>query len=74
MSDKRRNINAQKIEAQKRLYRSSKRPETTDMSELDKRRAHIEKRREELVCTKYRSWSYLIKGVTINLMIAFCKS
>ena len=56
MSDKRRNINAQKIEAQKRLYRSSKRPETTDMSELDKRRAHIEKRREELVCTKYRSW------------------
>ena len=55
MSDKRRNINAQKIEAQKRLYRSSKRPETTDMSELDKRRAHIEKRREELVCTKYRS-------------------
>lgn len=48
VSDKRRNINAQKIEAQKRLYRSSKRPETTDMSELDKRRAHIEKRREEL--------------------------
>jgi hypothetical protein len=37
VSDKRRNINAQKIEAQKRLYRSSKRPETTDMSELDKK-------------------------------------
>lgn len=54
VSDKRRNINAQKIEAQKRLYRSSKRPETTDMSELDKRRAHIEKRREELKDTLAR--------------------
>lgn len=48
ISDKRRNMNAQKVEAQKRLYRTNKRPEPHDMSEIEKRKAHIEKRKEEL--------------------------
>ncbi|XP_063414093.1 tubulin polyglutamylase TTLL7-like isoform X3 [Mytilus trossulus] len=48
VSDKRRNINAQKQEAQKRLYRTGKRPDAPDVSEYEKRRIHFEKRKEEL--------------------------
>lgn len=48
LSDKRRNYFAQKAEAQKRLFRTTKRNEV-DMSELEKKRLNIEKRKEELV-------------------------
>lgn len=51
MSDKKKNMNAQKMEAQKRLFRPTKRvADNTDMSEYDKKRASIERRKEELVC------------------------
>ncbi|KAL4235786.1 Tubulin polyglutamylase ttll7 [Mactra antiquata] len=49
MSDKKKNLNAQKMEAQKRLFRPTKRvSDTADMSEFDKKRASIERRKEEL--------------------------
>ncbi|XP_048759052.1 tubulin polyglutamylase TTLL7-like [Ostrea edulis] len=47
LSDKRRNYFAQKAEAQKRLFRTTKRNEA-DMTELEKKKQSIEKRREEL--------------------------
>lgn len=48
LSDKRRNYFAQKAEAQKRLFRTTKRNDA-EMSELEKKRLNIEKRKEELV-------------------------
>ena len=50
MSDKKKNMTAQKLEAQKRLFRPSKRVSDTDhMTEYDKKRVSIERRKEELV-------------------------
>ncbi|WAR24816.1 TTLL7-like protein [Mya arenaria] len=49
MNDKKKNMNAQKLEAQKRLFRPTKRvSETADMSEYDKKRLGLERRKEEL--------------------------
>ncbi|XP_045158569.1 tubulin polyglutamylase TTLL7-like [Mercenaria mercenaria] len=49
MSDKKKNMTAQKLEAQKRLFRPSKRvSDTADMTEYDKKRASIERRKDEL--------------------------
>lgn len=49
MSDKKKNLNAQKLEAQKRLFRPTKRVfENTDMTEYDRKRLSIERRKEEL--------------------------
>ncbi|KAL3870089.1 hypothetical protein ACJMK2_042702 [Sinanodonta woodiana] len=49
LSDKRKNIAAQKAEAQKRLFRPTNRiSETIDTAEMDKKRQSIEKRKEEL--------------------------
>ena len=50
LSDKRRNYFAQKAEAQKRLFRTTNRGTGGEMSEFDKKRQSIEKRKEELVC------------------------
>ncbi|XP_022315097.2 tubulin polyglutamylase TTLL7-like [Crassostrea virginica] len=47
LSDKRRNYFAQKAEAQKRLFRTTKRNEA-DMTEIEKKKQSIEKRKEEL--------------------------
>jgi len=50
MSDKKKNMNAQKLEAQKRLFRPTKRvSDTADMSEYDKKKVSIERRKDELV-------------------------
>lgn len=50
MSDKRKNIAAQKLEAQKRLFRPSKRvTDTADVTEFEKKRLSIERRKDELV-------------------------
>ncbi|XP_071117315.1 tubulin polyglutamylase TTLL7-like isoform X1 [Haliotis cracherodii] len=46
-SDKRRNIAAQKAEARKRLFRSTKKVEV-DVTDLEKKRQTIERRKEEL--------------------------
>jgi len=40
---------AQKAEARKRLFRT-KRPEGGEMSEFEKKRQSVEKRKDELVC------------------------
>lgn len=51
MSDKKKNMAAQKLEAQKRLFRPTKRvSENSDVSEYEKKRQSIERRKEELVC------------------------
>lgn len=47
LSDKRKGMAAQKAETQKRLMRPSRRSET-DMTDFDRRKANIEKRKEEL--------------------------
>ena len=49
VSDKRRNIAAQKAEAQRRLFRTSRKPDTQDVTTLDKKKASMDKRKEELV-------------------------
>ena len=50
MSDKRKNIAAQKAEAQRRLFRPSKRvTDTADVTEFEKKRLSIERRKDELV-------------------------
>ncbi|KAL8590371.1 hypothetical protein ACOMHN_011585 [Nucella lapillus] len=58
-SDKRRNIAAQKAEAQKRLFRSHKKVDLGDVSETDKKKQSVEKRKEELkdLLTKIRKAS-----------------
>ncbi|XP_076440096.1 tubulin polyglutamylase TTLL7-like isoform X3 [Babylonia areolata] len=58
-SDKRRNIAAQKAEAQKRLFRSHKKVDLGDMSEMEKKKQSVEKRKEELkdLLTKIRKAS-----------------
>ncbi|KAH3693719.1 hypothetical protein DPMN_081159 [Dreissena polymorpha] len=49
MSDKKKNMNAQKMEAQKRLFRPTKRAgEDVNMSEYERQRASIERRKDEL--------------------------
>ncbi|KAK6178634.1 hypothetical protein SNE40_011164 [Patella caerulea] len=48
VSDKRRNLANMKAEAQKRLFRTTKKGDTADMTELEKRRHNIAKRKEEL--------------------------
>lgn len=48
-SDKRRNIAAQKAEAQRRLFRSHKKVDLADLTEGDKKKQSIEKRKDELV-------------------------
>lgn len=49
MSDKRKNIAAQKAEAQRRLFRPSKRvTDTADITEFEKKRLSIERRKDEL--------------------------
>lgn len=55
-SDKRRNIVAQKAEAQRRLFRSHKKVDPGDITEMDKKRMNMEKRKEELkdLLTKIR--------------------
>ncbi|KAK7492938.1 hypothetical protein BaRGS_00015885 [Batillaria attramentaria] len=55
-SDKRRNIAAQKAEAQRRLFRSHKKVDLGDVTEIDKKRQSVEKRKEELreLLTKIR--------------------
>lgn len=50
MSDKKKNLTAQKMEAQKRLFRPTKRvSENAEMTEYDKKRVSIERRKDELV-------------------------
>ena len=50
MSDKKKNLAAQKLEAQKRLFRPTKRvSETADITEFDKKKLSIERRKDELV-------------------------
>lgn len=48
VSDKRRNIAAQKAEAQRRLFRTSRKSDTHDVTALDKKKASLDKRKEEL--------------------------
>ncbi|XP_069127593.1 tubulin polyglutamylase TTLL7-like isoform X2 [Argopecten irradians] len=48
ISDKSRNMAAQKAEARKRLFRQNKRADGPDISEYEKKRQSIEKRKEEL--------------------------
>ncbi|CAL1536025.1 unnamed protein product [Lymnaea stagnalis] len=48
VSDKRRNIAAQKAQAQKRLFRTSRKVDMQDFTELDKKKINNEKRKEEL--------------------------
>ncbi|XP_070195525.1 tubulin polyglutamylase TTLL7-like isoform X3 [Littorina saxatilis] len=58
-SDKRRNIAAQKAEAQKRLLRTHKKVEQGEQTEMDKKRQSLEKRKDELrdLLTKIRKAS-----------------
>ncbi|XP_060069094.1 tubulin polyglutamylase TTLL7-like [Ylistrum balloti] len=48
ISDKSRNMAAQKAEARKRLFRQNKRTDGPDITEYEKKRQSIEKRKEEL--------------------------
>ncbi|XP_059175710.1 tubulin polyglutamylase TTLL7-like [Physella acuta] len=48
VGDKRRNIVAQKAEAQKRLFKSSRKIDIQDCSEFDRKRLNNEKKKEEL--------------------------
>ncbi|KAK0059215.1 tubulin polyglutamylase TTLL7 [Biomphalaria pfeifferi] len=48
VSDKRRNMAAQKAQAQKRLFKSNKKVDMQDFTELDKKKMDSEKRKEEL--------------------------
>ena len=48
-SDKRRNIAAQKAEAQRRLFRSHKKVEQGESTEMEKKKQELEKRKDELV-------------------------
>ncbi|KAK3777662.1 hypothetical protein RRG08_021773 [Elysia crispata] len=48
VSDKRRNIAAQKAEAQRRLFRTNRKTDTQDVTALDKKKASMDKRKEEL--------------------------
>ena len=51
MGDRKKNLAAQKMEAQKRLFRPTKRvSDTADVSEYDRRKLNVERRKEELVC------------------------
>ena len=53
MSDRKKNLAAQKLEAQKRLFRPTKRvSDTADVSEYEKKRLSIERRKDELVSEK----------------------
>lgn len=50
MSDKKKNLTAQKLEAQKRLFRPTKRvSDNADMTDYDKKRVSVERRKDELV-------------------------
>ncbi|KAH9492090.1 Tubulin polyglutamylase ttll7 [Bulinus truncatus] len=48
VSDKRRNMAAQKAQAQKRLFKSSKKIDMQDFSELERKKLDSEKKKEEL--------------------------
>ena len=62
MSDKRKNIAAQKLEAQRRLFRPSKRvTDTADVTEFEKKRLSIERRKEELVNVYFFNRARLFK-------------
>ena len=62
MSDKRKNIAAQKLEAQRRLFRPSKRvTDTADVTEFEKKRLSIERRKEELVNVYFFNKARLFK-------------
>ena len=48
VSDKRRNIAAQKAEAQRRLFRTNRKTDSSDLLD-DKKKVNNDKRKEELV-------------------------
>ncbi|GFN85470.1 tubulin polyglutamylase ttll7 [Plakobranchus ocellatus] len=48
VSDKRRNIAAQKAEAQRRLFRTNRKSDSQDAMAVDKKKASMDKRKEEL--------------------------
>lgn len=57
---------AQKAEARKRLFRQQKRTDG-DISELEKKKQSLEKRKEELVCTIYLAHLLWIFSLFCNL-------